>query len=63
MSTVTLVAVRAFPYAGQPVVPGEVFVAAEHDARVLKIIGHACDAVGCRDTEPDFPDELLETTS
>ena len=57
MPTVTLVAVRAFPYAGQPVVPGEVFVAAEHDAVVLKIIGHARDAVGCRDTEPD--DEAL----
>jgi hypothetical protein len=49
-----LVARRSFVYAGQQLVPGEVFEAKSlHDASVLKIVDHARDAVDYHDTKPE----------
>lgn len=61
MPSVPLVAQRSFPYAGQPVVSGQRFLAqSAHDAQLLKLIGHAIDAPPLERSDPpeDAPEPV-----
>ena len=61
MDQVALRALKAYPYAGLSLTPGDEFVASEKDANLLKMIGHAEDAPAKRGyaakvIQPPVPD-------
>lgn len=56
-----LIAKKSLRYAGKSFVPGDEFEASAKDARILKAIRKADDAVAADTVTPDEPVELTKT--
>ncbi len=68
MDQVALRALRAYPYAGASLQPGDEFLASVKDANLLKLIGHAEDVpkkrgYAAKVIQPPVPDASQDAAS